>query len=145
MKEANYLENFEISQASGEPSLYHGCMLEKHHKQSYPINPEKVRSIVPGEFLHADVCGSIRDSSIGNARYFLLCKDDCIGYRYVHFLKQKSEVFEALQKVIMMMEHDIGNILKKFRSDKGGEFCTKIFDDFLIEKKIIRHTLEALG
>jgi hypothetical protein len=62
----------------------------------------------------------------------MLCKDD--------FLRQKLEVFEASQKMIMTMERDTRNILKKFRSDRGGEFCNKIFDNFLIEKKIVRHT-----
>jgi transposase InsO family protein len=40
----------------------------------------------------------------------------------------------------MTMECDTGNVLKKFWSDKGEGFCSKIFGNFLIEKKIIRHT-----
>ena len=108
-------------------------MFGKQHKSSYLVNPEKICSQIPGEFIHGDVVGPIKQSSIGGARYFLLFKDDCTGYRYVYFLKQKSEVFKSFQHVVLSLQRDTGQTLKKFCSDRGGEFCSKEFDQFLLE------------
>jgi transposase InsO family protein len=93
-----------------------------------PSNLEKERSAVLREFVHADVCGPIKEKSIGGARYYLLFKDDSIGYMYVYFLKQKSEVFTYFKQMIKELERDTGHKLKKFHSDRGGEFCSKAFD-----------------
>jgi hypothetical protein len=87
MKDVECLDNFDTTQAAKKSRICHGCMLGKQHKKSYPVNPAKVRSTLPGEFVHADVVGPMKVQSIGGARYFLLFKDDCTGYRYVYFLK----------------------------------------------------------
>ena len=89
-------------------------MLGEQHKKSYPINLEKVRSIVHKEYMHADVVGPMKKQSIGGARYFLPFKDECTRYRYIFFLKQKSKVFKSFQHQIMITEHDIGTKLNNF-------------------------------
>jgi transposase InsO family protein len=108
-----------------------------------PSNLEKERSAVLREFVHADVCGPIKEKSIGGARYYLLFKDDSIGYMYVYFLKQKSEVFTYFKQMIKELERDTGHKLKKFHSDRGGEFCSKAFDSYLLDNLIKKETSAA--
>jgi transposase InsO family protein len=85
----------------------------------------------------------MKEKSIGGARYYLLFKDDSTGYRYVYFLKQKSEVFTYFKQMVKELERDIGNKLKKFRSDRGGEFYSKAFDTYLLDNLIKRETSAA--
>ena len=135
------LDHFDIAQDEKKTKQScPSCMFGKQHKSSYPVNPEKIRSQILGEFIHGDVVGSMKQSSIGGARYFLLFKDDCTRYRYVYFLKRKSEVFKSFQHVVLSLQRNTGQTLKKFRSDRGGEFCSKEFDQFLLERGIKRET-----
>jgi hypothetical protein len=85
----------------------------------------------------------MKEKSIGGARYYLLFKDDSTGYRYVYFLKQKSEVFTYFKQMVKELERDTGNKLKKFRSDRGREFCSKAFDTYLLDNLIKRETSAA--
>lgn len=39
------------------------------------------------ELIHADVCGSMENTSIGGSKYFLLFKDDYIKMTFVYSLK----------------------------------------------------------
>ena len=72
------LDHFDIAQDEEKTKkLCPGCMFGKQHKSSYQVNLEKIRSKIPGEFIHGDVVGPMKQSSIGGARYFLLFKDDC--------------------------------------------------------------------
>jgi hypothetical protein len=139
MYENNCLDHFEVSQDKTQ-GLCSGCMYGKQYKNSYPVNPDKIRSQVPGEFVHGDVVGPMKELFIGGARYFLLFKDDCTGYHYVYFLKQKSEVLKCFQNFVLSLRRDTGNMLTKFRSDRGGELCSKAFDEYLLQQSIVRET-----
>jgi hypothetical protein len=144
MKLNDSLKHFDLTTPKDSSSkLCPGCMYGKQHKNSYPSNPEKECSAILGEFVHADVCGPMKERSIGGARYYLLFKDDSTGYRYVYFLKQKSEVFTYFKQMVKELERDIGNKLKKFRSDRGGEFYSKAFDTYLLDNLIKRETSAA--
>ena len=68
-----------------------GCAFGKQHKATYPTNPEKERSKVPGELLHGDLCGKMSTPSLGGAEYYFLLKDDCTSFRFITFLKVKSD------------------------------------------------------
>lgn len=75
------------------------CIYGKIHRLPFP--ERRVKSFECGEVIHADVCGPMQVKSLGGTQYFLLLKDDYSHYRFVYFLRHKSEV---PQKIIAFVE-----------------------------------------
>ncbi|KAE8735609.1 hypothetical protein F3Y22_tig00000340pilonHSYRG00771 [Hibiscus syriacus] len=109
--------------------LCEGCLAGKQFRKSFPKESE-TRAKKPFELIHTDVCGSIKPSSLGNSNYFLLFIDDFSRKTWVYFLKQKSEVFEVFKKFKAAVERESGRKIKAMRSDRGGEFTSKEFQEF---------------
>jgi transposase InsO family protein len=55
-------------------------------------------------------------------------------------LKGKGEVFDKFKAYKALVENQTGMNIKTLRSDNGGEFVSKKFDDFLHECGIKRQT-----
>ena len=72
------------------------CQFGKAHRLPFKA-AEKEECTKPGEFIHSDVCGPMSETSPGGARYFVTFIDDASGFRYVYFLKHKSDVQGASQ------------------------------------------------
>ncbi|KAE8706056.1 Detected protein of unknown function [Hibiscus syriacus] len=109
--------------------LCEGCLAGKQFRKSFPKESE-TRAKKPLELIHTDVCGPIKPSSLGNSNCFLLFIDDFSRKTWVYFLKQKSEVFEVFKKFKAVVERESGRKIKAMRSDRGGEFTSKDFQEF---------------
>ena len=137
------LQDFSISSSCGLPFVCRGCAFGKQHKANYPVNPQKERSKVPGELLHADLCGKMSQPSLVGSHYYILIKDDCTSYRFVAFLRAKSDAIRFFTKVIRSIANTTGNRVKTIRIDRGKEFCNTAFDIFLEQEGITRETSTA--
>jgi hypothetical protein len=125
-----------------EMPLHHiceGCVKGKHQRTSFPKDGA-TRASELLEIVHTDVCGPMRTTSHGGARYFLTFIDDFSRKTHVYFLKAKGEVFEKFKQYKALVENEIGHKIKVLRSDNGGEFVSKKFDAFLAECGIQRQT-----
>ncbi|KAE8681124.1 hypothetical protein F3Y22_tig00111342pilonHSYRG00188 [Hibiscus syriacus] len=109
--------------------LCEGCLVGKQFRKSFPKESE-TRAKKPLELIHTDMCGPIKPSSLGNNNYFLLFIDDFSRKTWVYFLKQKSEVFEVFKKFKAAVERESGRKIKAMRSDRGGEFTSREFQEF---------------
>lgn len=129
----------------GLPSINHpdqlceGCLLGKQFRKPFSKMLDS-RAKKPLELIHSDVCGPISPSSFGKSNYFLLFIDDFSRKTWVYFLKQKSEVFEIFKKFKATVEKESGLKIKALRSDRGGEFTSKEFQE-LCEANGIRRPL----
>ena len=54
----------------------------------------------------------------------------------MYFLKEKSEVFGHFKTFKAMIEKQSGFMLKTWRSDRGGEYVSNEFEEFLKENGI---------
>ncbi|KAE8707740.1 TMV resistance protein N-like [Hibiscus syriacus] len=122
--------------------LCEGCLAGKKFRKSFPKESE-TRAKKPLELIHTDVCGPIKLSSLGNNNYFLLFIDDFSRKTWVYFLKQKSEVFEVFKKFKAAVERESGRKIKAMRSDRGGEFTSREFQEFC-EANGIRRPMTVL-
>ena len=119
----------------GLPSIEHpnqlceGCLFGKQSRKSFP-KEASTRTNKPLQLVHADVCGSIKPSSLGKNNYFLLFIDDFSRKTWIYFLKQKSEVFGAFKKFKAFVEKQSDQEIKALRSDRGGEFTSNEFKEF---------------
>lgn len=83
------------------------------------------------ELVYGDLCGPVSLSTkIGN-RYFFLLVDDFSKYMWVYLLTSKEEAFEVFKKFRVMVERETDKKIKVFRTDRGGEFNSKVFQPTL--------------
>ena len=115
-----------------------GCQLGKHQRASFPVNPTRKRFPQPGDLIHGDICGPMSVPSYGGSVYFVLFKDDATHYRFVFGVRRKSEALACFQKVCSQITKDIGCSVQMLRTDRGGEFANKSFDQYLAAHSIRR-------
>ena len=112
------------------------------------------RSKVPLEFVHSDISGPVEPAAKDGFRYALNFVDDYSGSTFVYFLKQKSDAARGLEKFLA----DVApygkvqnlkihlpadeNVVKRLRTDNGGEFVSQDFENVLL-KHNIRHEFSA--
>jgi hypothetical protein len=64
------------------------------------------------ELVHANICGPMRTISIFGARFFLLFVDDFTRKMWVHFLKQKLDVFIEFKIFKVTVKKELGRTIK---------------------------------
>ncbi|GJS78862.1 retrotransposon protein, putative, ty1-copia subclass [Tanacetum coccineum] len=73
------------------------------------------------------------------ASYFVTFTDDFSRYGYVYLLEHKHEVFETFKVFQKKVEYQLEKTIKSLRSDRGGEYMSQDFLDYLKEHGIIAH------
>ena len=134
--------NFEALKSMGDKNIVDGipsindpnklcdsCLLGEHAMRSFP-EKTTLRTSKPLQLVHTDVCGPIDPPSFGKRKYFLLFIDDLSRKTLIYFLKQNFEVFVSFKNFIAIVENESGYEIKVLRSDKGGEFTSKEFNNF---------------
>jgi hypothetical protein len=82
------------------------------------------------ELVHTDVWRLAQVSSLGVSRYYVTFIDDATRKTWVYCIRQKSDVFNTFKKLKALVENETGKSLKCLRSDNGGEYYNKEFDDY---------------
>ncbi|MCO5587489.1 hypothetical protein L7F22_041438 [Adiantum nelumboides] len=114
-----------------------GCVLGKMHRFAFS-HDGSVRATRKLQLVHSDVCGPMRTPSVGNSLYFVTFIDDFSRFCWVYPLKAKSDVFVVFQHYVSMVENETGCKVQTLRTDRGGEYMSGAFKDFL-GKKGIKH------
>jgi hypothetical protein len=125
-----------------EVPLHHVCEIcieGKHQRKSFPKD-ETTRASKLLELVHSDVCGPMKTTSRGGARYFFTFIDDFSRKTHVYLLRAKGEVFDKFKEYKALVENQIGMKIKTLKLDNKGEFVSKNFDNFLHECGIQRQT-----
>ena len=105
------------------------CVSGKMKKKPF-LHKTKRASDLLG-IIHTDVCGPLRHVSRQGANYFITFTDDFSRYGYVYLLKHKHEVFETFKDFKNEVENQLGKTIKILRSDRGGEYLSQEFKDYL--------------
>jgi hypothetical protein len=119
-----------------------GCCKGKQHRTLFPVNSPRIRTVHPGDLLHADLMGPIDPVSVGGASYCLLVKDDATGYRLVFCIPQKSDTLACIQQAVLQVLCNTRQTVKVIRTDRGGEFVNKAATKFY-DESLIYHELTA--
>ena len=88
------------------------------------------------EIVHSDLCGPMHTPSIGGNYYFLNFIDDYTRNTWVHFLKQKIEVFDCFHHCKVLAKKQSGHYIKVLRTDRGGKYISSDFLRFCREHGI---------
>ncbi|GJR70439.1 retrotransposon protein, putative, ty1-copia subclass [Tanacetum coccineum] len=105
------------------------CLSCNITRKSFPHRPERATDFLG--IIHTDVCGPLRHVSKQGASYFITFTDDYSRYGYVYLLKHKHEVFETFKVFKNEVENQLGKTIKALRSDRGGEYISQEFKDYL--------------
>lgn len=115
------------------------CKLNKFRRISFK-GSNYTRAKRPLELLYADVWGPCQIKGRGGERYFLSIIDDFSKRTSLYPIKEKGEVPEILKRHINKAERFVGQKVKAIRTDNGGEFVNRNFDNFC-DKSGITHEL----
>jgi len=81
--------------------------------------------------VHSDLCGHMTPQSLGGAKYYISFGDDATSWTELEPIKNISDAFGSIEKYFAQCEAMRGVKIKGFRSDKGGEFTSHAFEEFL--------------
>ena len=84
--------------------------------------------------------GPSEPTSLGGSRYICTFTCDYTHYVWVYFLKSKDQTLKTFWTFKTMVENLTAKRIKFFHSDRGGEFTSKDFDEFLAKEGVIRKT-----
>ena len=113
------------------------CLKGKQSRNSFP-KEEATRATELLEIIHSDVCGPMKSKSLGGNAYFVTFIDDKSRFTTVYFMRNKSEVFNKFKEFEAMATNVTGKRIRILRCDNGGEYTSKVFDEYLKSKGIQR-------
>ena len=118
------------------------CLDGKQTRDPFPQSAS--RRSKPLELVHSDLHGPIATPTDNGYRYWITFVDDASRVRRVWLLRKKSEAFDAFKAYKPWAEKQTGHLIKSFQDDKGGEYISKAWDQYMIDHGIERrHTTRA--
>jgi transposase InsO family protein len=97
--------------------------------------------LAPLELIHSDICEMNGVLTEGGQRYFMTTIDDASRYCYAYLLKTKDEALNCFKTYNVKVENQLEKKIKRFRSDRGGEYFSNEFDLFCAEHGIIHERM----
>ncbi|KAG9454135.1 hypothetical protein H6P81_007039 [Aristolochia fimbriata] len=116
--------------------LCEGCIKGKQHRLSFEAGHSR-KARRPLELVHTNIAGPFEVTSLGGNRYYLTFIDDFSRYTWVYFLKEKSEALNKLKEFKALAKNQRRKYIKVLRSDRGGEYTLKAFEEFCKENGIL--------
>ena len=109
-----------------------------------PFGDSEFRATKPLELVHSDLMGPIRATSRQGHSYMLLLVDDFSRSSWTFFLESKDQGFETVVPWLAQVERASECKMKTLRSDRGGEYMSGAFNEWLQEQGIT-HELTCPG
>ena len=120
-----------------EEDFCEGCARGKAHRHPILRNDGPGSSEILG-LIHSDLGGPMRTSTVSGCRYFVTFTDDKTRFKTLYLMKSKSETLEKFKEFEARVTVETGQRIKAIRTDNGGEYISKAFNDFCKGKGIAR-------
>ena len=118
------------------------CLVGKQKRESFP-KKSTWRASKNLQLIHADICGPITPISISQKRYLLTFIDDHSRKMWSYLITEKSEAFAMFKVYKASVEKESGLPICCLRTDRGGEFCSREFEEFCKNEGIKRQLTAA--
>jgi Integrase core domain len=98
--------------------------------------PERI-----GDVISSDLCGPL-ETSIGGYKYFITWINHKSRYSSIEFLKNKecTTVTKSFKSYIAWLKRQRGEDIRRVRTDNGGEYTGKEFEEVCAQHGIIHET-----
>ena len=103
---------------------------------SFPSKSTREKKIL--ELVHSDLFGPMSVPSLGGSRYYVPFIDNFSRMTWIYFLKKKSKVFKRFLEFKALVENQTDRKIEVLRTDNGGEFYGKEFNQFCKQHNIDR-------
>src|SRR5882757_8003371 len=121
-----------------KPQFCNACAQAKATCQPFPAE-STTRTRAYGEVIHTDLWGPAQTVSIGGSVYYMSFTDDYSRETKIQFLKHKGDALEAFkQHVANLTRQHPEACVCKLRSDRGGEYMSNEFTQYLRDEGIER-------
>ena len=146
---SSILKQCKVSVVSdSSPVICSSCLEGKFCK--LPFVASVSTSVIPFEVVHTDVWGLSPCISVDGFRYYVTFIDECTRHCWIFPLKNKSDVCSVFVGFYNFVLNHFSTTIKTLQSDGGGEYISKIFQIFLLDKGITHqlscpHTPEQNG
>ncbi|KAK4403172.1 Retrovirus-related Pol polyprotein from transposon TNT 1-94 [Sesamum angolense] len=127
-------KSLEIDNLDNLPAC-ESCLKGKMTKKPFVGQSKLANGLL--DLIHTNVCGPLNTEARGGLSYFITFIDDRSRYGYVYLMRYKSEAFVRFKEFRLEVENQTGRKIKTLRSDRGGEYLSGKFIDFLKENGII--------
>jgi len=107
----------------------------KMTKAPFNKNVERATNLLG--IIHSGVCRPMSKQARGGYNYFITFTDDHSRYGYVYLMKYKLESFKKFKEFKNKVENQLGKRIKPLRSDRGSEYLSQQFIDYLKECGIV--------
>ncbi|KAL0395417.1 UNVERIFIED_CONTAM: hypothetical protein Slati_4507900, partial [Sesamum latifolium] len=111
------------------------CLKGKKTKKPYVGQSAIANGLL--DLVHTDVYGPLSIPARGGFSYFIIFTDDHSWYGYVYLMRYKSEAFGRFKQYRLEVENQTNPKIKAVRSDRGGEYLSGEFIDYLKENGIL--------
>ncbi|KAI3780416.1 hypothetical protein L2E82_10397 [Cichorium intybus] len=125
------LESFDLKSYD----VCESCLLGKVTKSPFKGSFERGEGLL--DIIHTDVCGPFRTTTKDGTQFYVTFTDDFSRYGYIYLIKHKSDIFEKFKEFKNEVENQLGRKIKMLRSDRGGEYLSIEFLDYLKECGIV--------
>ena len=89
-----------------------------------------IRESEPLDLIHSDICELDGTLTRNGKRYFITFIDDCSDFTFVYLMKNKSDALDMFKLFVTEIENQFNKKIKRFRSDRGTEYESRLFIDF---------------
>ena len=111
------------------------CLLGKMTKLPFKGKGERANGLL--DLIHTDVCDPMFVHARGGFVYFITFINDYSRYGYLYLMRYKSKAFEKFKEFRNEVEKQLGRSIKSLRSDRGGEYLSQAFLDYLRDNGIL--------
>jgi transposase InsO family protein len=131
----NLIPHLSIVKGSKCQSCVQSKQSQKPHKAA------EDRHLAQLDLIHSDICEMNGVLTEGGQRYFMTMIDDASRYYYVYLLKTKDDAPNCFKTYKAEVENQLEKKIKRFNSDRGGEYFSNEFDLFCAEHSIIHERM----
>ncbi|KAI3709538.1 hypothetical protein L2E82_39300 [Cichorium intybus] len=124
-----------MSRMGKSDDVCESCLLGKMTKSPFKGSFERGEGLL--DIIHTDVCGPFRSTTKDGTRFYVTFTDDFSRYGYIYLIKHKSDTFEKFKEFKNEVENQLGRKIKMLTSDRGGEYLSIEFLDYLKECGIV--------
>jgi hypothetical protein len=127
-------------------SIVKGSMCQSCVQSKKPRKPHKAieaRHLTPLELIHSGTYKMNGVLTEGEQRYFMIMIDDVFIYYFVYLLKTNDEPLNYFKIYKAEVENQLVKKIKRFKSNRCGEYFSNEFNLFCMEHDIIHERISS--